>query len=52
MDHGGNQSNGTRNMTNVNFVHKDVKEFNHHIKFLKSIMNVEVFYKKAFLKIS
>ena len=26
MDHGENQSNGTRNMKNVNFVHKDVKE--------------------------
>ena len=37
---------------NVNFVHKDGKEFNHHIKFLKIIMNIEVFHKKAFLKIS
>ena len=26
MDHGGNQSNGTRNMKNVNFVHKDAQK--------------------------
>ena len=25
MDHGGNQSNGAKNMKNVNFVHKDVQ---------------------------
>ena len=26
MDHGGNQNNSTRNMENVNFVHKDVQK--------------------------
>ena len=26
MDHGGNQSNSTRKMKNVNFVHKDVQK--------------------------
>ena len=26
MDHGGNQSNSTRNMENVNFVRKDVQK--------------------------
>ena len=26
IDHGGNQSNGTKNIKNVNFVHKDVQK--------------------------
>ena len=47
MDHGGNQSNGTTNMKNVNFVPKGVQKIYHHIKFRKSIMNSEVFYKKS-----
>ena len=49
-NHGENQSNGTRNIKNVNFVPKDVQEIHHHINFRKSIMNSEVFYKKAVLK--
>ena len=48
MDHGGNQSNGTRNMKNVNFVPKDVKKIYHQKKnFRKSIINREVSYKKS-----
>ena len=39
MDHKGNQSNGTRNMKNVNFVPKDVQKIYYHIKFRKSTMN-------------
>ena len=34
MDHGGNQSNGTKNMKNVNFVHKDVQW---HLSWLKTL---------------
>ena len=35
MDHGGNQSNGTRNMKKVNFVSKDVQKIRSSCKALK-----------------
>ena len=49
MDHGGNQNNDMKNMTNVNFVPNDIKKIISLHKFSKNIMNSEVFYKKAVL---
>ena len=51
MDHEGNQSNGTRNLINVNLVPKDVQKIlsSHQIS-RKYKEQCGVFYKKAVLK--
>ena len=51
-NHEGNQSNGTRNMKNVNFVPKDVQKFHSSHKISKQYNeHWGVLQKKLFLKI-